>query len=322
MKDGENNQSLEDWLEEDFWFYFTLYNGFRNSYSVSYLQNGHEVHEIAKAQPRLSYIKSELLASGKISPLSFYYVEGIPVLKIHSFDKRDKPWWKREIKGIMKRLNANSDSSLILDLRGNGGGEEQLQNILLESFGVDEFNKYEQEYFKDVKLAEVKGLNKRLVENFRTFGLKKFVFRNKESENLRSKKCKQQPELTESDFQGDLYILVDGATFSCGSDAAAILKENFPKTTVLGTETRGSGKENYAGYFLHLTLPNTGFELRIPRVKYVLKTKAFAKDSGVIPDLKVEKSKLDLINGIDTQLEYTVRLAILNDKGRLQETKP
>lgn len=309
MKDGENNDSLEDWLEEDFWFYFTLYNGYRNSYSVTYIEDGHEVHEIAKARTRMEYVSTGVLDDFRVSPIDFYYEDGVPVLKIHSFEKRDKPWWKRELKSIMNQLEEESTPCLILDLRGNGGGEEQLQNILLETFGIQKSAKYTDEFFRDVNLSEVEGLNKRFIEGVKSFGLKQFVFTKKESETLRSRKYRSSGKEIPSQFSGELLVLVDGATFSCGSDAAAILKENYSSTTVLGTETRGSGKENYAGYFLHLTLPNSGFELRIPRVKYVINTQKYAKDSGVIPDVNIEKAKDDLINGIDTQLRLAVTLA-------------
>ena len=308
MKDGENNDSMEDWIADDFWFYFTLYNGFRNSYSISYLKDGSEIHEIAKARTRISHIRNGILSDFRNTPLEFYYENEVPILKIHSFEKRDKIWWRRELNSIMSRLNENQDSNLVIDFRGNGGGQEELQNILLETFGIDATEKYLSEQYKTVEWSTLSGVNNKFIEKLKAFGLKRFIYTKKDSENYRSKKLQTTKKKNESKFSGGLFILVDGATFSCGSDAAAILREHYDNALVLGTETRGSGKENYAGYFLHITLPNTGFELRIPRVKYVINTNKYHKDSGVIPDILVQADKKDLVNGKDTQLNAALNL--------------
>jgi len=306
MVDGEYNESVKEWLAEDFWFYFTLYNGFRSSYSITYLEQGREFHEIAKAVSRKDILQSSILDQFKAQPIHLDYLAEQPVLTISNFDQKNPLWWKKELRRIFRQLERNSQQNLILDLRNNGGGKENLQNILLSYFGISPEDKYQSEALRVVNFNELQGVKNKAKERFKSKGLEHVTFKKERRSRFAFKRTRVKHKPEKKRFNGQLYVLLDGTTFSCGSDAAAILKEHYENTTLIGTESRGSGKVNYAGYFLHVVLPNTKFEIRVPRVKYVLNNDQFSEECGVIPDVTVEMKKDDIQSNVDTQLSYII----------------
>ena len=102
MVDGENNNSATEWLSDDFWFYFTLYNGFRNSYSITYLENGKEFHEIAKAMNRNEFLKTSFLDDFKSQPCELNQINEMSVLTVSNFNQKSPQWWKRNLKSIFR----------------------------------------------------------------------------------------------------------------------------------------------------------------------------------------------------------------------------
>jgi hypothetical protein len=303
MVDGEHNTSSSEWLSDDFWFYFTLYNGFRSSYSITYLENGREFHEIAKALNRNEFLKTSFLEDFNTGPFDLSCMNGITVLSVSNFNQKSPLWWKIKLKSIFKELDKQDVSELVLDLRDNGGGQENLQNILLESFGVSTSDKYELEVIKKIDFRTVSGIQNERKEKLKSMGLENFVFREDYGDDFKGRKGTHYKSAKQR-YSGELFILIDGTTFSCASDAAAILKENYPRTKLIGTETRGSGKVNYAGYFVHVELPKTGFVIRVPRVKYILNNKLCSEYSGIIPDIHVAMDKSDVQKDVDSQLTF------------------
>ncbi|WP_431214667.1 S41 family peptidase [Puia sp. P3] len=65
-------------------------------------------------------------------------------------------------------------------------------------------------------------------------------------------------------YNGRLFVLVDGATFSSGAHTAAVIKEYCKGVVFVGRETAGGSEGCSGGTLQHLTLPNTGVVVEFP----------------------------------------------------------
>jgi len=110
-------------------------------------------------------------------------------------------------------------------------------------------------------------------------------------------------------FDGNVYVLISGLTFSGGSEFAALAK-NYTKAIFLGEETGGGYYGNTSGNFLRFTLPNTQLTGRIPLCKYVVNTpnNTIPFGHGLLPDEKFTESIDDVLAHNDSLLDYTVSL--------------
>ena len=111
-------------------------------------------------------------------------------------------------------------------------------------------------------------------------------------------------------FKGNIYILIDGWSFSGASDFCAIAHYNaHDRITFIGEETGGAYNGNNSGDWLKLILPNTQIQVSIPIRSYLLAVFDYPYfDRGVIPDFKVIPDIEDILKSKDTQLEFTLKL--------------
>ena len=86
-------------------------------------------------------------------------------------------------------------------------------------------------------------------------------------------------------FDGTIYILISGLTFSGGSEFAALAK-NYTNAIFIGEETGGGYYGNTSGSYLKFTLPNTQLKGRVPLCKFVVETQnnSIPFGRGIIPD--------------------------------------
>ena len=109
-------------------------------------------------------------------------------------------------------------------------------------------------------------------------------------------------------------MITSGVTASATSDFASIVR-SLNLATFVGEETGGSYLGNTSKWEFDIVLPNTKKIAHIPLARYFINTQEYAPvGRGVIPDFPVNPKIEDLINGVDTQLEYTRQLIL---KGKL-----
>ncbi len=183
-----------------------------------------------------------------------------------------------------------SPKPVILDLRGNGGGDD-LYGAKLVSYLVDKpfryFDKIEvtKDYSGYGTIQEAQGAR---------------LMTSHDGLNV------QQPD--NNSFDGPLYILIDGLSFSTCADVASMLKANR-RGIFIGEETGGGSGGNTSGYSKSVTLDHSGISISIPMWKYYT-----APDPerllgrGVIPDVEVSRKIDDLTSETDTALDIAIEL--------------
>lgn len=247
-------------------------------------------------------------------PLTFKYLkEDVAYLKISSF----LGWHRRIFKqnfdslytAIFNELKIKNTSHLILDLRNNEGGDgtgEQLIAYLLKK-PYRHFDSIEKRY---VGLPQVSNY----LENGKDLYLADSLFFKNAAGNYQLKKehyrdwtpllLEQQPK--ENHFNGELIVLANGASGSMASVVCSFLKSN-QRSIFIGEETGGAMEGPTARSFTKLTLPNTHISITIPLTKTV-NAVTYTKGRGVIPDYWIEPTIEDLMHGVDTELNFALKL--------------
>ncbi|TWJ02396.1 peptidase S41-like protein [Mucilaginibacter frigoritolerans] len=109
-------------------------------------------------------------------------------------------------------------------------------------------------------------------------------------------------------YAGNLYVLIDGATFSAGAHTAISIKTQCKKAIFIGRETLGGAEGCSGGTIQHLTLPNTGVVVDFPWMRFVSVAENSPLGHGIMPDYTVEYSPEDVVNKRDLDLEKALSL--------------
>ncbi len=208
------------------------------------------------------------------------------------------------IAGAFARMHENNTKSLVLDLRGNGGGEDELGKLLLS-------------YLVDAPFAYYQDL----VANALTFDFTKYMdtpggIPSEYFERRADGKyhCVGHPNWgtqkpSDPRFAGKLVILVDGGSFSTTSEFLSHVHDRGLAVFV-GEESAGGYYGNTSGFNLTLTLPNSKLKVRIPTMAYYMAVKRSKHAArGVMPDMPISPTIADLLAGRDPALDAALRLA-------------
>ena len=109
-------------------------------------------------------------------------------------------------------------------------------------------------------------------------------------------------------FDGDIYVLIGGRTYSAGSSICSRLKAARPNVVFVGEETGGVNGAFTAGTLLMYTLPNSKCQLAVPIIRYQTVDETDADSRGVMPDHEVKQTLEDFLTGTDTVLNAALEL--------------
>ena len=216
-----------------------------------------------------------------------------------------------------KELNTRKAKNLIIDVRDNRGGNDD-NGVYFYSYLTDRMFDYyslmktklepnqknipciefirKPETIKQVIKLIVKDENDRnvVINPDTTIGFVKPGIMHKPKQNC---------------FKGDVYILINGLSFSVTSDFCAIARKNG-RAKFIGSETGGGYYGNTSGYSFHLILPNTKLDIRLNLIEYLttVEDSNYPYGRGVLPDFEVYPLAMDIYNGVDTEKEYALDL--------------
>lgn len=107
-------------------------------------------------------------------------------------------------------------------------------------------------------------------------------------------------------FKGDVYVIINGGSFSNTAIVASCLKAHN-RAEFVGSQT-GGNPNVLAGYAKEFKLPNTKINVEIPSKRFVMTSVEQNDGFGIKPEYVVVSSIYDRMQGVDTQLEFVLRL--------------
>lgn len=230
------------------------------------------------------------------------------ILEVHSFANGNRLRWF--FKRSFKKIRKDKIQNLIVDMRGNGGGNVVLSNLLTKYIADAPFKIADSLY-----AIKNKSRYKKYQDNYflnRLF----FIFfvrkRNDGRYHFSHYVGRHFNPKRKNNFNGTTYILTGGNTFSAATlFTKALIHQK--DVIVVGEETGGGAYGNSAWLIPDVTLPNTKVRFRLPLFRLVIDKNA-EKGRGIIPEVEVLPTLNAIRKGEDFKMNKA--LQIIKEKSK------
>jgi hypothetical protein len=309
--DGFNKTSKREWIGGlNFSLLYRLVYGKEKKFELQIQEFGNvKIQNLAVSAIRFTRFKTK---NAKLKSNYFDYNkfkfekinDSIAYLSIPSFGNDDLDY-EEFYKNNFKKIDSLNIKHLIIDVQANGGGTEGNENLLFSYLS----NKVIQKYKQVTMLPKPYQKNKSkqgYIEDKWTFQntiAKRgdFTLYSDYYSDLGYKK--PQKELI---YNGKLYVLISGRTFSGGAEFASLIKMT-DRGIFIGEETGGTYEGNVSGYSEYIKLPNSKIEVKIPTVHFQINVSPEIKGRGIIPDYRVSQTWKDYLNEKNTKKEFAIK---------------
>lgn len=242
-------------------------------------------------------------------PALILSVDGeVAVMTIKTFEedliKKKKQKWKSFFKKSFKKINKDGVKHLIIDLRGNRGGQPEPTIGLLSYLYDKPFTIYKSITTNVSKLPRrpyyVDDGSTETFEDTKWIS-KGNTFEPKDREVFKLHK----PD--KNQYKDKLYILTDAFSTSATGTLAGQLKSKT-NAIFIGEEAGGNPNQTVARQIVDVILPNSKVKVSVPLVLSVKDVDFENKGRGIIPDHPVNPTINDLINNKDAAMEFALNL--------------
>lgn len=297
-------------LSNHFAGYYAAFLKSKPVYSVHFLSPDGKIDSMNVKAVNLAAIKEYENAHSAligIKPLELDFKDNTAIITVRTFWFEDKATnFEKFLKDSFQEIRQRKIQSLIIDLRDNEGGKDSYGALLFSYLTNQSFDYYKQirtntdkkfSFSDHAELPWYFGAYRQLIAKNEEG---QFIW--KRHDNLK----KQQPQ--DDAYQGDVYVLINGRSFSVTSEFAAVAFSNG-RATFIGQETGGGYKGNNSGFFAIVTLPHSGFTLGIPLWRYEMAVEHTNENTGgVKPHFQVSRNIQDKLNGKDREMQTALDL--------------
>jgi hypothetical protein len=241
----------------------------------------------------------KFLDNGKIAHLR-YSIFGTDVEEGRAFMKR-----------TFEEIQSKGSKVLILDMRGNLGGEGEL-GALLFSYLVDKPFKYYDDIIINANSGTVFSFAK-YTDPHRDLNIPPGIAEVRGEGRIHqiADSCLGIQQPSKPNFKGLIYALINGRCFSSGAEFLTEVHFHH-RATFIGEESAGGYYGNDSGDMVRIKLPNTKLVLFIPVMSGYMSvggTHDHEAARGVIPDFPVNYTIAELLAGADKDLDLALELA-------------
>jgi len=238
-----------------------------------------------------------LLKKGNYRFLRSKKDSSVAIIKIPSFAGSDgKKIYKKAFKLIE---NDETIKNLVIDLRGNGGGDASESWFLTSALNQEKFQ---------TDLARSKNINDKFKDHLSTSRLLLFLSRIKISTLGKSSKSEDQLKTSvhfkpnkKHCYNGKLFVLIDGYSFSASSVVSSYLKSS-KRAIFIGEETGGGMYGTNAMHSPYIVLPNTTVRIRFGLWALDQIVEGGIPGRGVFPDFETNNTYEDFKNDVDVEM--------------------
>lgn len=247
-------------------------------------------------------------------------------LKIASFSGGDLGnKYKKQLNEIFTKIKKENIENLIVDIRGNGGGDDDVEQYITSYFRAvpkdsSNANLYlKSDKFTLMRYVEEAGNLERDNKLFKAFLTNPYSVVDKMPDN----RFKIKPELLLEDiiekplmpnaFRGNVYLLQNGYTFSAACTFAFRLKKLIQKEggfiKVIGEDNGYDADAGVAsgGYYVNLILPNSKIKVRLPLVASG-SAKPYTIPSVNFVDYKIFPTPKECVDEVDFEMNFVRNL--------------
>lgn len=286
--DGKIQTKKNATLNNDaFLFLYNFIYGEKKQFKIRLVMPEGHVRDVTLPAARFESTPCPVYKTGNNSkPLEFILRDSTrALLTIRTFSKdrisgagQDFPAF---LQAAFAQLAQQKIQQLLIDLRGNGGGDD-VYGSLLYSYLTSQPYRY---------FSALQSKSKPVMTADDHPGL-----------------AVQQP--ANITFTGKVYVLIDGRTFSTAADFCAITRSN-DRGIFMGEETGGGYEGNNSGGTVRTKLPHSGIQLSVPTTRYSNAVKLGPEPGrGIIPDYALTPSISDILEGKDIILQKALEMSL------------
>ena len=272
--DGYNQKLSSARINASFGYFCAYKFDFASTYLLEINVNG-ALQEVMLNQGEIYYADNVLSSPSENLNFTIKPSANLATIRIKSFVYYNEqlPVFKSFIDSCFKQIELHDIENVVIDLRGNGGGDPYCAAHLLQYISKSPFRYYKKDksfYYEDLT-QEIKP------------------FKN--------------------NYTGKLYVLINSLCCSTTGHLCSILKYH-DLGILIGSETGATYSCN--ANTINFKLENTQINASVATQTYQTDVSGFEKNRGILPDYPITRTLEDVLSGKDLEMEKVMELMLEN----------